>query len=658
MSLEVKVDVAGQIKLFKTVTFTDPYAFVDEALQNSQRAKAKTVNVTVEADRIIFEDDGIGLTDPESLFTMSKTGWDQETVEEQSPFGLGFFSCVALANKIRVESNEFYYVFDIEKLLTTRDASIESGKLEDVEGIDYTEVKGFRCSLFDLVDNFDKGKFIAKIKKVAEFITEFETYVNGTKVEAMDYTKTDGSTFAYVIDVPGLKGWIRPVKRYYESTTPSDLELYHQNRFVKNFGMEGVVGRILVGRGELDFKAPDRRDIIENERVPEFEKRLKTHIKRMLQVIVAQGTDEDIEKYQEILDKYLTIDDYKEAMRYWIITDQDKVRKLDDMSESDLRWLSVSDMRRLLGLDKIEEPESPKEFEIEGEVYKAAFGKSGEHPINSGSSGGYYGGGGYSSDTISTSDVPKIIQNRPGENLEALNQHKLLYNIEPKDLKTQAKRIYQALTHHIPIVLVKNRLEIKVLKTVENAKYLGTLDHKTVYKAKLRAPGPKDDREKRANRLFKLLSEIAGFPTNIFRIGSIDCIREVKFGDFVVESEKESAGIIRYGKVIFIDRKLIKKSRISEEYTSDLQNGDLFFIMEHMEDLSDYLYQAILEDRDKREKSAKHPEVADEHFEVAEDDYILTYREHLPRTLSKEAITYHLLGMLANNKVYDWMERE
>lgn len=644
MNVEVKVDVAGQLRLFKTVTFTDPYAFVDEALQNAQRAKATRVDVTITDTVIEFKDNGCGLSNPESLFTMSRTGWDADTVEDQNPFGLGFFSCVALASKILVSSKEFNLFFDVDKLINTGDTSIET-----LPSYGEEPIQGFRVQLTDLLDVYDSNKFEEKVRKVARHIVEFETYLNGEKIEAMDYTKTDGSPFAHVINVPGLKGWIRPVKKWYESTECKEIELYHQNRYVKEFVLDGIVGRVLVGRGELDFRAPDRRDIIENDKVEEFKKRLTTHIKRMLQVIVSTGTDEDIDKYQEVLDRYLTIEDYQEAMRYWILKDSDKVKKVEAMSDYDLRWMTVSDMRKLFAREEsaTEQPEAPSEFEVDDELIKASP-TAGQHPINT-SSGGYYGGGGSSSYTIKSSDIPKAMLNRPGESLEALKEKELLYYIEPKDLKTEAKRIIQAIEHHIPVVLVKNRLEIRVLKTVQNAKYLGTLEHKIVYKAKLKNPGPKDDRERRANRVFKLLSEVAGFPTNIFRIGTMDCVRNVVFGTVTVESRKSDTGIIRYGKVIFVDRKLIKRSKISEHYSDSLEVGDLFFLMNHMEDIAEYLFEAISEDRLKEKKK-------DTHSALKDEECIVVYKEQLPRKLSRENIAYHILEMLANNKVYDWLE--
>jgi len=122
--VNVKVDVIGQIKLFKTATFPSKLPFIEEALQNAQRSKATLVEVWTKEDEVIITDDGIGLNDPEDLFTIAKSGWDQETIKDQNPFGLGFFSCITMADLITVESNNFRCIFDVPKMLKTNSTDI------------------------------------------------------------------------------------------------------------------------------------------------------------------------------------------------------------------------------------------------------------------------------------------------------------------------------------------------------------------------------------------------------------------------------------------------------------------------------------------------------------------------------------------------------
>lgn len=48
MAVELKVNVINQLKLLRQSTFKDIYCFLDEDIQNAQRAKATEVRVTVD----------------------------------------------------------------------------------------------------------------------------------------------------------------------------------------------------------------------------------------------------------------------------------------------------------------------------------------------------------------------------------------------------------------------------------------------------------------------------------------------------------------------------------------------------------------------------------------------------------------------------------
>ena len=48
MAVELKVNVINQLKLLRQSTFKDIYCFLDEDVQNAQRAKATEVKVTID----------------------------------------------------------------------------------------------------------------------------------------------------------------------------------------------------------------------------------------------------------------------------------------------------------------------------------------------------------------------------------------------------------------------------------------------------------------------------------------------------------------------------------------------------------------------------------------------------------------------------------
>lgn len=637
--LEVKVDVAGQLRLFKTVTFTDPYAFVDEAMQNAQRAKATELIVTVSEDKIEFHDNGIGLSDPSSLFTMSKTGWDEQTKDDQNPFGLGFFSCVALANMVRVESNEFYYNFDVDRLINSGNTSIDMGQLDE-------PVKGFRVILTELEDKFSLWTMKEKVKASAKFISQFKTIMNGEELEHIVYTKTDGSRFAYIIDLPGLSGWIRPVtwSDYMEN---KGLKVYHQDRFVKNIEMYGVAGIISVGRNLLNFRAPDRRDIIDDEKYSKFLEYIKSvPVKKMLLDLIIRGLDDDLSNYQEVLDRYLTEKDYKDMMRYLVIENKDQLDKIEKVKSDELRWISASKLKELFIIDESDNTDRSQQVELE-ETTKRSIGiKPGDHPISSSSSSHSSG----STTNIKKSDIPKAIIQREGVSIDSLGNKVLLYYVEPKDLKAHGDIIEQALDCSIPVIVVKNKLELKILSAMPQAKYLGTLDHKIVYKVKVDHSGCMNQREWKAFRILGLVSTIAGFDKNVFRIGDLRYTKHVMFGDKMVKTEKATEPIIYCGHAIVVDRRLVKGSSIQDNEDPKLNIGELFFVLNNLELIVQNLLEVIRVVQGKQTKRAL--KKITEGVKLNPNDLNYNNDKFLP---TSQTLMTHIIKELSTNKVYDWL---
>lgn len=58
--VEIKVNVINQLKLLRQSTFKDKLSFLDEDIQNAQRAKATEVKVTVDynKDKVTIENNG------------------------------------------------------------------------------------------------------------------------------------------------------------------------------------------------------------------------------------------------------------------------------------------------------------------------------------------------------------------------------------------------------------------------------------------------------------------------------------------------------------------------------------------------------------------------------------------------------------------------
>jgi hypothetical protein len=268
--LEISVDVIGQLKLLKRGLFQNPYAFIEEAIQNAERAKATFINFTVEQHKLIVEDDGIGLSDPSDLFMMAKSGWDAETTANENPFGLGFFSCVAMADNIRVESKGKAYIFNITKMIETGDVSI----IEEA----IPEKPGFTVILTDLGENVNIWSARNKIREIGECILAIEVRLDGFAVPRVDYLKPKGE---YVTDIKehGIKGWIAIAEYAWDAK----VVIYNHGRKVMDLpDMSGINGALDVEASIVDLKAPDRKDIVRNERYDAFMARVKENVRKIL----------------------------------------------------------------------------------------------------------------------------------------------------------------------------------------------------------------------------------------------------------------------------------------------------------------------------------------------------------------------------------------
>jgi hypothetical protein len=158
-----------------------PESILKELVQNSRRAKAKNVNITLKDDKLIYTDDGNGISSYKSLLVLGETGWDNEIVENETPAGFGFYSLISHAESINLNYGDL--IINCPRFLN--DAQYRSTILNAVEGLPVREGFHFEAVLlpgtgFDLdSDNLcyfeDMNIYVNGDKKnifSAEFIAE------------------------------------------------------------------------------------------------------------------------------------------------------------------------------------------------------------------------------------------------------------------------------------------------------------------------------------------------------------------------------------------------------------------------------------------------------------------------------------------------------
>lgn len=111
----IQFDVSAEgIKKSLIDMFAGAASVLREAAQNAHRAGATKFEITTSGKQIILSNDGAVMHDLDwkRLFHVGESGWNQETLMNESPFGIGSTSMLFCSTKIRIHSG--YAVAEID----------------------------------------------------------------------------------------------------------------------------------------------------------------------------------------------------------------------------------------------------------------------------------------------------------------------------------------------------------------------------------------------------------------------------------------------------------------------------------------------------------------------------------------------------------------
>lgn len=138
--------------------FTNSHTVLGELLQNGRRAGASWISVNELSDDSSDEqlsleivDDGVGIDDPQTLLTIAESGWDEATVEQEQPYGVGFLAALYAARHIMVSSNGWVFSASTKQLLAGEPVEIRqlpAGKSVETNALPCAS--GTRILLFDI----------------------------------------------------------------------------------------------------------------------------------------------------------------------------------------------------------------------------------------------------------------------------------------------------------------------------------------------------------------------------------------------------------------------------------------------------------------------------------------------------------------------------
>jgi len=108
--------------------FSGRNSTLKELAQNARRAGATWVHITMnfELDILTVGDDGVGIKDMNTLFSVAESGWSDDVILNEGPFGVGFLSALYQADRVIIQSCGQRLKANTEDILAFKPIEIES----------------------------------------------------------------------------------------------------------------------------------------------------------------------------------------------------------------------------------------------------------------------------------------------------------------------------------------------------------------------------------------------------------------------------------------------------------------------------------------------------------------------------------------------------
>jgi hypothetical protein len=584
-SVELKVNVINQLKLLRQSTFKDPLSFLDEDIQNAQRAKATEVKVTTDYcdKKVMIENNGAILNNPQALFSIAESEWDEEVQRTESPFGMGFFSNITVSNYIEVFSGNKHIIFNVDDMIQNNKTEIEVLETE-------VSYDGFKLVL----NNFDfsqvsSSKIKERVELLGRYIHELNIYYNNELQPKMDLTEGDSSIFIKRFEnEETFKGWIALSQGFI-----SDLKIFYKGRLVTKLDdMYYVKGDIHVSDKTLNLTSPDRKDIIRDEKYYDFIKTLRLHIADLANESFINGKQSDIEKHIDSISNYASKNELKAQMTFLVF---------DTTEENDSKYLQGialakrenQNIKTLNDYEVFVRSEAAKqsishlnEVEIVEQVKNVAPEARGVRHI--------HGSDSYSRGYTEKPEIDEDkLDERKGQELRI--DETPLFWLGFNEIVEQEAKFNIAQHYGLKIIVSRNKFEDSVLELLgkeQNIIHISQLTEKTeIYGVLSNTTLTRN--EQRAMMLLDMISRVVGFNENVFTIGDLMVIKrtsvEVINRDIETIEEKYIAMYDSKNNKIMLDRTSIDKSKLRDDLEENLDVSDYKFLLINMKQIVDQL---------------------------------------------------------------------
>jgi len=593
--VQLQVNVINQLKLLRQSTFKDTLCFLDEDIQNAQRAKATEVKVSVDyqSKTVIIENNGQILKKPQALFSIAESEWDEDVKSTENPFGMGFFSNITVSNLIKIYTGNKLITFDVENMIQTNDTEIKVEKLED-------NYEGFKLVL----NNFDfstasSSDIKERVRLLGRYIHELDIYYNNDLQEKKDLTQGDDSIYKLPIEDAGIfKGWIALNNNY---GWGDNVNIFYKGRLVTKLeSMPYLKGDLHITDRALNLTSPDRKDIIKDTKFYEFKEMVKLYAEQLCMETMLEGDEDEINEFTSAISWYVNKKEIKNMIKFLTFKSNDEkdINYLKGVAIAKTKNKSINNFKDYeLHLRKESNKQNESHFE---EIVVNA--KSKTNPDKAKGIVHHEGSSSYSDGYV---EKPEIKDNettvKQGEII--INNDQPVFYIGFSEVEKYEYKLNVIKHYNLKIIIARNKIEEEILKNmkesdnvlhiselIEDVNITGTLSNTEL-----------NTKEQRALMLLDMISQMVGLSHNAFAIGDLIVTKNVKVESLDLDTQiiEDSIVVIRDidAEKVYVDRSIIDQNNLRDDLEINLDISDYKFILSNLYNIVEEL--RLLEHKNK-----------------------------------------------------------
>ena len=570
--MEIKINIINEMKKLRNCTYSDKYSWISEIIQNCQRAKATKVEVTVGPDKIVVSDNGVGCTDPNALFEKNVSGWDYDTTVAENPFGEGFFSTLVAANHINIKSVGFEATFDVNKMF-------ENNDIDCVDIKKINKSSGFIITLTKLMGDIYAYRVIEEFKAVAKYIKCPAIYVNGEKVKYEGTNPNTTKPFVHKIDNEYFRGWIRPYSWNNDDWDTAKIKCFAFDRLIKeSTKYSGVFGIINFKSGAVNLRSPDRKEFIFDTKYDLACKALEKEIHKMYMKVVREGTDRQIKSFENFIDKYTDVQDYKKYIKFKFLSDmgdkEDNISRVKSAEEVEMEKDNEIDTNSITNInDEAIDNYCAHDLAIISKLVSEFLVTDTE--------------------TKKFGDKNK----QTGEFIDGRSAYGFYVNTD--EINSHMELIELAQYYHIPVIEVRNCLERNIIKVNSRFKHIADLSSSIKMECKYNNTKLKTDYEVRVIKLLNAVMKAIDINIpDMFVMcdASMNKVCEINGRNKIIETVEALA--TAYEGKIYLNRKYLYAYKNLNNDSTNITNEDIRFLMLNLETIAHELSHVIYNTED------------------------------------------------------------